>query len=59
MKEDLVSYISYINNILVKVKLTELIELKVVGGGSGGSVATRCPASERLVRCGRWTRPRP
>ena len=29
MKEHLVNYISYINNILVKVKLMELIELKV------------------------------
>ena len=29
MKEHLVNYNSYINNILVKVKLMELIELKV------------------------------
>ena len=29
MKEHLVNYISFINNILVKVKLMELIELKV------------------------------
>jgi len=29
VKEHLVNYISYINNILVKVKLMELIELKV------------------------------
>jgi hypothetical protein len=29
VKEHLVNYISYINNILVKVKLIELIELKV------------------------------
>ena len=29
MKEHLVNYILYINNILVKVKLMELIELKV------------------------------
>ena len=39
MKEHLVKYISYINNILVKVKLMELIELKVGSwervGGSG------------------------
>ena len=36
MKEHLVNYISYIINILVKVKLMELIEHKVVGAGSGG-----------------------
>jgi hypothetical protein len=29
VKEHLVNYISYINNILVKVKLMELIELQV------------------------------
>jgi len=29
VKEHLVNYISYINNILVKVKLIELIALKV------------------------------
>jgi len=29
VKEHLVNYISYINNILVKVKCMELIELKV------------------------------
>jgi hypothetical protein len=29
VKEHLVNYISYINNILVKVKFMELIELKV------------------------------
>jgi len=29
MIEHLVTYISYINNILIKVKLMELIELKV------------------------------
>ena len=29
MKEHLVNYISYINNILVEVKLKELIELQV------------------------------
>ena len=48
MKEHLVNYISYINNILVKVKLMELIELKVgemwERGAEGGSVAMRCPA---------------
>jgi hypothetical protein len=36
VKQHLVNYISYINNILVKVKLVQLIELKVVGTGSGG-----------------------
>jgi hypothetical protein len=52
VKEHLVKYISYINNILVKVKLMELIELKVGSwervGGSGRSVATRCPANGLL-----------
>jgi len=45
VKEHLVKYISYINNILVKVKLMELIELKV-----------RCRSWERGRR---WTCPRP
>jgi hypothetical protein len=52
VKEHLVDYILYINNILVKVKLMELIELKVgemwERGAEGGSVATRCPASGLL-----------
>ena len=51
MKEHLVNYISYINNILVKVKLTELIELKVGSWERGVAlvgVTTRCPASGLL-----------
>jgi len=56
MKEHLVNYISYINNILVKVKLMELIELKVglmwERGAEGGSVAMRWPASGLLVAGG-------
>ena len=49
MKEHLVKYISYINNILAKVKLMELIVLKV---GSRWvalvGVATKCPANGLL-----------
>jgi hypothetical protein len=55
VKEHLVNYILYINNILVKVKLRELVEHKDgliweqrelrVG------VTTRCPASGLVVAC--------
>jgi hypothetical protein len=52
VKQHLVKYISYINNILVKIQLMELIELKVGSwervNGSGGSVATRCLANGLL-----------
>ena len=51
MKEHLVNYISYINNILVKVKLMELIELKVgemwKRGAEAGAWLQRAP----LVAC--------
>ena len=52
MTEHLVKYILYINNILVKVKLMETIELQGRSreqvGGSVGSVTIRCPANSLL-----------